>query len=83
MPNFTELEDFSEVREGGQLVAVPPHNTSITCPRCQYKHSKNRNGIKFKCLSCRFKANADRVGSVNVLTRGLRVIACGEKHVSL
>jgi transposase len=65
---------------GGQLVAVPPHHTSVTCPACDYVAAQNRTSqAKFKCVRCDYENHADVVGAINVLARGYRVIACGEE----
>jgi IS605 OrfB family transposase len=65
---------------GGRLVAVPPHHTSLTCPRCDYVAAQNRTSqAKFKCVQCGYENHADVVGAMNVLARGYRVIACGEE----
>ena len=65
---------------GGRLVAVPPHHTSLTCPRCDYVSARNRTSqAQFKCVQCGYENHADVVGAMNVLARGYRVIACGEE----
>ena len=64
---------------GGTLVAVPPHNTSRTCPCCGHIAKENRlSQAKFLCVDCGYEENADVVGAMNVLARGHRVAACGE-----
>ena len=64
---------------GGTLLAVPPHNTSRTCPCCGNISKDNRQTqAKFLCVDCGYKHNADVVGAINVLARGHRVLACGE-----
>lgn len=65
---------------GGLLVAVPPENTSRTCPNCEHVSELNRRTqSQFECVSCRYKNNADVVGALNILERGHRLLACGEK----
>ncbi|HKR43452.1 MAG TPA: transposase [Paraburkholderia sp.] len=75
---------------GGWVVAVPPHNTSRTCPCCGHVSGANRTTqARFLCMECGYEANADLVGAINVLRRGeaqlssegleLARIACGEK----
>jgi putative transposase len=65
---------------GARLVAVPPHYTSLTCPRCDYVAARNRTSqAKFKCVQCGYENHADVVGAMNVLARGYRVLACGEE----
>ena len=70
--------EYKCAREGGKLVAVPPAYTSRQCPNCGYESAGNRPKRDiFRCLSCGFEAEADRVGAVNVLKRaGHARIAC-------
>lgn len=64
---------------GGMLVAVPPHNTSRTCPACGCVSVENRpSQAVFRCIECGHDDNADVVGAINILARGHRVAACGE-----
>ncbi len=64
---------------GGVLLAVPPHNTSRTCPSCAYVSKANRvTQALFLCVSCGYENNADVVGAINILERGHRLLACGE-----
>ena len=64
---------------GGMLVAVPPHNTSRTCPCCGHVSPDNRRTqAQFVCVQCGYQNHADVVGAMNVLERGLRLLACGE-----
>jgi putative transposase len=65
---------------GGSFVAVPPQHTSQICPNCGYVSGENRRTqSNFACIECGFEENADVVGAMNVLARGHRVTACGEK----
>ena len=64
---------------GGILQAVPPHNTSRTCPCCGHVSKDNRQTqAKFLCVGCGYENHADVVGAINVLERGHRLLACGE-----
>jgi putative transposase len=64
---------------GGMLVAVPPHNTSRTCPCCGHVAKENRRTqAEFVCVQCGYQNHADVVGAMNILERGLRLLACGE-----
>ena len=69
------------------LIAVPPQNTSRTCPACGYDSAENRQSqAQFLCAECGYENNADVVpqrlpsvvGAINILARGHRVAACGE-----
>jgi putative transposase len=64
---------------GGLLLAVPAHHTSQTCPECGHVAKENRTTQSmFQCVACGYTGNADRVGAINVLERGQRLLACGE-----
>lgn len=65
---------------GGILLAVAPENTSRTCPNCKHISEHNRKiQSQFECVSCRYQNNADVVGAMNILERGHRLLACGER----
>ena len=62
---------------GGWLIAVPPHNTSRTCPRCGHVSADNRQTqARFACVECGFEDHADVVGAINVLRAGHARFAC-------
>ena len=76
---FRRQLDYKLAWCGGWLVAVPPQNTSRTCPACGHVSADNRRTqAKFACVGCGFEENADVVGAINILARGHRVAACGE-----
>ena len=65
---------------GGMVISVPPQNTSRTCPKCGCISEFNRKTqSQFECIQCRYKNHADIVGAMNVLERGHRLLACGER----
>jgi putative transposase len=77
---FRRQLDYKLGWNGGILVAVPPHNTSTTCPLCWHMAAENRpTQAQFKCVNCGYEQHADVVGAMNVLARGHRVAACGEE----
>jgi len=62
---------------GGWLIAVPPQNTSRTCPCCGHVSADNRKTqAQFLCVECGFGENADLVGAINVLRAGHARFAC-------
>jgi putative transposase len=80
---FRRQLDYKLAWNGGWLVAVPPQNTSRTCPTCGCIAADNRlTQAHFACVACRFEENADLVGAINILARGHRVAACGEMVLS-
>jgi IS605 OrfB family transposase len=58
--------------KGIEVENVSPAYTSQSCPCCGHTEKANRRGLLFKCKSCNYQDNADRIGSINV---GLRLIS--------
>ena len=76
---FRRQLDYKLAWNGGQLNAVPPQNTSRTCPCCGHIAKENRlSQVRFKCVECGFEENADRVGAINVLRAGHARLACAD-----
>ncbi len=74
---FRRQLDYKLAWNGGWLIAVPPHNTSRTCPACGHVSADNRQSqAKFECVECGFEENADLVGAINVLRAGHARFAC-------
>ena len=80
---FKQMLEYKMKWKGGIVVYVPPQYSSQECPICHTVSKYNRYSQSgFKCIACDFEENADRVGAMNVLERGLRLIACGEVDIS-
>ncbi len=76
---FRRQLDYKLSWNGGILLAVPPKNTSRTCPCCAHVSKDNRlTQAMFLCMQCGYENNADVVGAINILERGHRLLACGE-----
>ena len=74
---FRRQLDYKLAWNGGYLIAVPPQNTSRTCPACGHVSKDNRQTqARFKCVECGFEENADVVGAINVLRAGHARFAC-------
>jgi putative transposase len=74
---FRRQLDYKLAWSGGHLIAVPPQNTSRTCPRCGHVSADNRQTqVLFRCVKCGFEENADIVGAINVLRAGHARFAC-------
>jgi putative transposase len=74
---FRRQLDYKLAWNGGHLIAVPPRNTSCTCPVCGHLSADNRQTqAKFECVECGFEENADVVGAINVLRAGHARLAC-------
>ena len=76
---FRRQLEYKLAWTGGMLVAVPPQNTSRTCPCGGHVSKDNRKTqAQFLCVQCGHSENADVDGAINVLERGHRLLACGE-----
>ena len=72
---FRRQLDYKLQWNGGYLIAVPPQNTSRTCPTCGHVSADNRQTqAKFECVECGFEENADVVGAINILSRGMQML---------
>ena len=72
---FRRQLDYKTQWLGGFLVAVPPQNTSRTCPCCGHTAKENRETqAHFECVECGYTENADVVGAFNVLARGRAIV---------
>jgi putative transposase len=69
---FFDMLTYKQDWNGGMVIKVPPHHTSQECPRCHHVAKENRlTQAEFVCVECGYTENADVVGAINVLTRGL------------
>lgn len=74
---FRRQLEYKVLWQGGLFLAVPPHNTSRTCPHCGHISGDNRKSqADFACVACGFHENADRVGTINILRAGHARLAC-------
>ena len=74
---FRRQLDYKLAWSGGHLIAVPPRNTSRTCPCCGHVSAGNRRTqARFACVECGYEDNADLVGAINVLRAGHARLAC-------
>ena len=76
---FRRQLEYKQAWRGGWVIAVPPRNTSRTCPACGHVSAENRQTqARFACVECGFEGNADLVGAINIVAVGHAVLACGE-----
>ena len=74
---FRRQLDYKLAWKGGWLVAVPPQNTSRSCPCCGHVSADNRQTqARFTCMNCGFEENADVVGAMNISRAGHARFAC-------
>ena len=73
---FRRQLDYKLTWNGGWLVAVPPRNTSRTCPCCGHVAAGNRpSQAVFLCQECWYENHPDAVGAINILDRALAILA--------
>ena len=78
---FFEMLEYKLKRNGGELIKVNPKFTSQTCPKCGYISKENRlSQSKFVCQKCNYSNNADIVGALNILARGIHGYNACEKN---
>ncbi|QQX87349.1 transposase [Cupriavidus necator] len=76
---FRRQLDYKLAWNGGHLIAVPPRNTSRTCPCCGDVSADNRQTqARFLCVECGFEEHADLVAAINVLRAGHARLACAD-----
>lgn len=76
---FRRQLEYKQAWQGGEVIAVPAHHTSQTCPECEHVDAMNRTTqAHFSCVQCGYANNADFVGAINILRAGLARLACGE-----
>ena len=74
---FRRQLEYKQAWSGGWLIAVPPHNTSQTCPRCGLVAKENRpSQARFACVCCGLEDHADLVAATNIRRAGHARIAC-------
>jgi len=69
--NFYQLREMIRYKadlKGIKFSLINPANTSLMCPKCKHTDKLNRlNGtVKFECVTCHYKNNADFVGAYNI-----------------
>lgn len=80
---FKNLLEYKQNWLGGQVIYVDPKHTSQQCPCCHHVSKDNRQSqVQFECVVCGYQEHADKVGAMNILERGHRLLACGEHWVA-
>lgn len=73
---FRRQLEYKAAWRGGVVIAVPPHHTSQTCPRCGVVDAASRlSQATFLCVACGHAENADVVAARNILARAVRTRA--------
>ena len=59
-----------------KVLIVSPKYTSQTCPKCGHTEPSNRNKKRhiFKCKTCGYTSNDDRIGAMNLHRKGIEYL---------
>ena len=76
---FREMLEYKANLAGSTVIFVDPKYTSQTCPKCGHMEKSNRNKKthNFKCKTCGYASNDDRIGSINLQRKGVEYISEG------
>ena len=75
--SYFEQEQFliyKSIAKGASVLFVSPAWSSQNCPECGHCDAENRDGHKFCCKKCGYKANADFVAIRNLAVKGWSAI---------
>lgn len=74
---FRRQLEYKQRWNGGMVIAVPPRNTSRTCPQCGHISADNRKTqAVFLCVQCGHAGHADLVAAINIKRAGHARFAC-------
>jgi len=67
---------YKAERKGQKVIKVNARYTSQMCPKCGHTHKLNRDHKNhcFCCRNCGYRSNDDRIGAMNIYTRGVQFI---------
>ena len=74
---FRQMLEYKAVMSGSKVITVSPKYTSQTCPKCGHVEKSNRNKRLhiFKCKTCNYTSNDDRIGAMNLQNKGINYIS--------
>ncbi|HDD57634.1 MAG TPA: transposase, partial [Thermoplasmatales archaeon] len=73
---FFSILEYKAQLYDRKVVKVEPKDTSKTCSNCGYVyHELKLSDKNFKCPKCGFRIDRDLNASINILKRGLELIA--------
>ncbi|MBM7648719.1 IS605 OrfB family transposase [Bacillus ectoiniformans] len=73
---FRQMLEYKAELNGQKVMVADPTYTSQTCPKCGHIEKANRNKKRhtFKCKSCQYHSNDDRIGAMNLHRKGIEHI---------
>ena len=81
---FRQLLEYKAQMNNSIVIAVNPKYTSQTCTKCGHieKSNRDKNNHIFKCKNCNYQSNDDRIGAMNLWTKGIKYIENNSKEHS-
>lgn len=75
-----QMIEYKALKAGHSTIAVDPHYTSQTCPKCGMIRKANRNKRlhEYQCSNCGYRSNDDRVAAMNIQRLGYQSLV--ESH---
>lgn len=76
---FRQMLTYKAEQRSSKVIAIPPHYTSQTCPRCGHREISNRSKKThtFCCKRCSYRSNDDRIGAMNLFLKGMEYLKTG------
>ena len=76
---FRQMLEYKANLIGSKVIFVDPKYTSQTCPKCGHVEKSNRDKKNhiFKCKTCDYTSNDDRIGAMNLQRKGIEYISEG------
>ena len=76
---FRQMLEYKANLIGSKVIFVDPKYTSQTCPKCSHVEKSNRDKKNhiFKCKTCDYTSNDDRIGAMNLQRKGIEYISEG------
>ncbi|EDX72611.1 transposase, IS605 family [Coleofasciculus chthonoplastes PCC 7420] len=68
---FRQWLEYFGHKYGKVTVAVPPHYTSVDCPKCHHRVKKSLSQRTHVCENCGYVEDRDIAASLNILQKGL------------
>lgn len=74
--DFMKKLEYKARKRNSKVIKMDPRYTSQTCPRCGHIEKENRNKKihLFKCKTCGYQSNDDRVAAINLYYMGIQYI---------
>ncbi|WP_347474745.1 transposase [Sulfobacillus thermosulfidooxidans] len=68
-----QMIEYKAAKAQLKVIAVDPHYTSQTCPKCGHTEKGNRNKKhhRFACQNCHYRSHDDRIGAMNLHRKGI------------